>query len=80
MLSVRTAKNASWREIMSDQKRVNEPVKFPNLGFGLFILAASLLTLGEYFGVVPKDLRWGLPLVGVIWGFTVVVRAIFTKN
>lgn len=65
---------------MSDQERINESVKFPGLGLGLFILAASLLTLGEYFGVVPKDLRWGLPTAGVIWGVTLVVRAIFTKR
>lgn len=65
---------------MNDEKRVNEPVKFPNLGFGLFILLASLLYLGEHFGVVPKDLRWGLPLVGVIWGLTVVLRSLFSKN
>lgn len=65
---------------MNDQEKSNESVKFPGLGLGLFILAVSLLTLGEHFGVVPKDLKWGLPTIGIVWGVTLVVRAIFTKR
>ncbi|MDH1293038.1 hypothetical protein N5C43_17480 [Comamonas terrigena] len=64
---------------MENQQSSSAPEKFAGLGLGLFILAASLLTLGEYFGIVPKDLKWGLPTIGIIWGVTLVVRAISRK-
>lgn len=65
---------------MNDQKENNEKRDFPGLGIGLFILVASVLTLGEYLGLIPKDLRWGLPTIGIIWGLTMVVRAISNKR
>ncbi|MNF02055.1 hypothetical protein D3C80_2011500 [compost metagenome] len=65
---------------MNDQKKNNEKRDFPGLGIGLFILVASVLTLGEYLGFIPKDLRWGLPTIGIIWGLTMVVTAISNKR
>jgi hypothetical protein len=67
-------------EIMENQEKRSEQREFPGLGLGLFILAASLLTLGEYLGMIPKDLKWGLPTVGIIWGLTMVVRALSKKS
>lgn len=64
---------------MNDQKKNNDKRDFPGLGIGLFILVASVLTLGEYLGFIPKDLRWGLPTIGIIWGLTMIVTAI-SKN
>lgn len=65
---------------MKNQENDNKPSNYDGLWFGAFILVASLLTLGEYLGFVPKDLQWGLPTFGIIVGLAFIVKAVSKKR
>ena len=65
--------------MMEEQEVRSKQRQFPGLGFGIFIVVASLFTLGEQLGFIPSDLKWGLPTIGIIFGGMMVVRALTGK-
>jgi hypothetical protein len=45
------------------------------IGFGLFLILASMLTLAEYAGLIP-EMKWGGPLFWLIAGGAILYASI----
>lgn len=48
--------------------------------FGLFIIAAGIISLLENFGVIAGDVKWGLPLAIICFGASIVYDAVKSKK
>ena len=48
--------------------------------FGLFIIAAGIISLLENFGVIAGDVKWGLPLAIICFGASIVYDAVKGKK
>lgn len=48
--------------------------------FGLLLVSSAALYIGEQLGYVPATLKWGMPLVVVTFGLSLIVESIKRRN
>ncbi|ANN71567.1 hypothetical protein [Bordetella bronchialis] len=48
--------------------------------FGLLLMSSGALYIGEQLGYVPPSLKWGMPLVVVTFGLSLVVDSFKRRN
>lgn len=63
---------------MQDSKRTGGERDALSIGFGLFLVIASALTLAEYAGLIPA-MRWGMPTLGLVVGGVVLFNSLSKK-
>jgi|GEM_PF-1267443 len=50
------------------------PVDKGSIGFGLFLVLAGLILLGERMGWIPEGMDWLFPVILLAWGASELYR------
>lgn len=55
------------------------PADKGSIGFGLFLILAGLILLGERMGWVPQGMDWLFPVILLAWGASELYRRLTAR-